>query len=65
MLGIFTGFVYVLYFWFSHRQQYKEKGISMPRAIVFLMKGFFETRSEFINIQISIMAGVLTIECVL
>ena len=45
MLGIFTGFVYVLYFWFSHRQQYKEKGISMPRAIVFLMKGFFETRS--------------------
>lgn len=45
MLGIFIGFFYILYFWFSHRQQYKEKGISMLCAIRFLMKGFFETRS--------------------
>lgn len=44
ILGTFIGFVYILYFWFSHRHQYKEKGISMLCAIRSLLKGFFEIR---------------------
>lgn len=45
ILGIFIGFVYILYFGISHRYQYKEKSISMLSGIRFLLEGFFETRS--------------------